>query len=367
MKKILFIATIPSFLNAFMVNNFKILHELGYEIHAATGSVHDYEDKIPPYVKIHYLSIQRSPFSLKNLSAYKELVQLINSNNIDIIDCHTPVGGALGRLVAHKTRKFCIYTAHGFHFCKGASLINWIVYYPIEKWLSRYTNILITINEEDYSLAKRKFHCPKVFKIPGVGVDTKKYTNCNINRDLYRKSLGIQQNDFVILSVGELSDRKNHSTIIKAIAELNDPEIKYLIVGAGSKEEELKNLICDLKLDNNVFLLGFRQDIPELCHCADIYAFPSKREGLGLAAIEGMASGLPLLSSNVHGINDYSINNVTGYKNNPKDFKGFSNNLFKLYNDKKKRRQIGLYNIEISKKYDISIVDNIMIDIYKII
>jgi glycosyltransferase EpsD len=81
-----------------------------------------------------------------------KLKNIIADNDYDIIHCHTPVGGALARIAARNYRKRgtkVIYTAHGFHFFEGSPVKNWILYYPLEKWLSRFTDVLITLNSEE--------------------------------------------------------------------------------------------------------------------------------------------------------------------------------------------------------------------------
>lgn len=303
-KNILFIATIPGFLNAFMHNNFKILNNLGYEIHVATNLNVESKRKFPPYIIKHHIDIRRTPFSIKNYNAYKQLIKLVKENDIDIIDCHTPVGGVLGRLTTHKTKRYCIYTAHGFHFFKGAPIQNWLIFYPIEKWLSKYTDILITINKEDYQRAKSKFHMKQLEYIPGVGIDVEKFQLKDFDRDGYRKQLGYTKDDFVIISVGDLSKRKNHEVVLRAIAKLNNPNIKYMIVGQGNLKEYLINLSKELHIENQFQLLGFRKDIPELLNSSDLFCFPSLQEGLPVALMEALASGMPCIASDIRGNND---------------------------------------------------------------
>lgn len=377
MKKVLIVATVPSMIGQFNMNNISILLNMGYEVHVACDwkdrsvwtneKVQNLKEQLNnlnvTYFQINY---SRSMLNVINhFHSYRQTLELLINNKYEFIHCHTPIASAIARLACRKTKTKCIYTAHGFHFFKGSPLKNWLFFYPIEKYLSKYTDILITINKEDFTLAKSKFYASKVYKVPGVGIDTKKYIECNVDKDSYRKKLGINISDFVIISVGELSERKNHSTIIKAISKLDNPNIKYLIAGIGNKKKDLEDLICKLHLEEKVFLLGFRSDIPELCHCADIYAFPSKREGLGLAAIEGMASGLPLLSSNINGINDYSINGKTGFSYPPEDYIGFSKGIEYFFKNPIRRHEIGNININIAKKYDISNVDRIMLKVYK--
>ncbi|WP_449441964.1 glycosyltransferase [Ureibacillus acetophenoni] len=231
---------------------------------------------------------------------------------------------------------------------------NWLIYYPIEKWLSKYTDVIITINEEDYNIAVKSFKAKKVKYMPGVGLDTTKINQIKINRNTKRNQLGIPNEAFVILSVGELNKNKNHETIIRAIASLDIPDIYYVICGEGPLKEHLINLANDLNIKDRVKLLGFRNDIFEICKTADIFAFPSYREGLGMAALEAMASGLPLITSNIHGINDYSINNKSGFSCSPNNIECFAKNILELKEDNLGRHAMGTNNILAVQKYDIN-------------
>lgn len=375
--KVLILASVASMIDQFNMSNINILLSLGYEVDVACNfkkgstctdeKIEQLKIKLEELgVKYYQIDFTRSVFNFfQDIKSYMQVKHLMKNNNYKFIHCHSPIGGVIGRLSCRATKTKCIYTAHGFHFFKGAPKKDWLIFYPIEKWLSKYTDVLITINNEDYSLAKKKMYCTKVIKVPGVGVDTNKYRNCNIEKDKYRNSLSLSNDDFVIISVGELCKRKNHSVVIKALSILNNNHVKYLIVGKGEEKNNLEQLINDLNLNNQVQLLGFRTDIPELCRCSDLYAFPSKREGLGLAAIEGMASGLPLISSNVNGINDYSINGITGYSCQPDDVDGFSKSIKMLLEHTELRDKFKSNCIEISKIYDIKNVDKIMKKIYK--
>jgi glycosyltransferase involved in cell wall biosynthesis len=211
------------------------------------------------------------------------------------------------------------YTAHGFHFHKGAPLKNWLIYYPLEKWLSKYTDALITINKEDYERAKHKFEARRVEYIPGVGLDIDKFKNVVVNKITKREEIGVNPDSFVVLSVGELNKNKNHEIVIRAIANLNNPNVHYVICGKGPLESYLNNLAIELGIGKNVHLLGFRRDIPEICKVSDIFAFPSLREGLPVSVMEAMAVGMPILGSEIRGNIDLIINDKGGYIFNPKD------------------------------------------------
>ena len=375
-KKILVLASVYGFLESFEINDIKILLSLGYEVHTA-ANLHDTTignnyttkkiDELES-IKKHFFDIHRSPFSLKNIGVFFKLKKLVKKEKFDVIHCHTPIGGVLGRLLGKVCGVKVIYTAHGFHFFKGVSKKNWLCYYPIEHFLSKYTDILITINEEDYNLAKLKFKAKNIFKINGVGLDTKKFYIENFDKKSYREKLGLNGEDFVILSVGELSDRKNHIIGIKVIQELKNeyPEIsfKYLIVGNGVNLEKYQKYIKENNLENNVKLLGRRNDIVELNMMSDLFLFPSKMEGLGIASLEAMAGGLPLLTSNIHGIKDYSIDGETGFSYSPNDINGFKNGIKYFWENKELCKKIGKSNIELVRKFDLKEVEKSMRIIY---
>ena len=265
-----------------------------------------------------------------DVKAYKELKRMIDVNHFDLIHTHTPTASILVRLSARRARKkgtVVMYTCHGFHFHNAAPRKNWIMYYPVEKWMSKYTDYIVTINKEDFSRAKT-FYARQVRYIPGVGVDVNKIKSVKVDKKAYKKRIGIPEDCMMILSVGELIERKNHQVIIKALGKLKRDDIYYVICGRGPLKDKLENLSNSLCV-HTVFL-GFRRDIPELCNTADISAFPSRIEGLGLAGIEAMAAGVPLVSSNVHGILDYVIDGKTGYSCDPDDIDGFAAAIDKL-------------------------------------
>ena len=180
-----------------------------------------------------------------------------------------------------------------------------------------------------------------------------------------RDELGVPHDAFVILSVGELNKNKNHETIIKAIAKLENPNIYYVICGVGPLREYLEGLAQEYHISGNVKFLGYRTDIAEICKASDIFAFPSKREGLGIAALEAMASGLPLVTSNIHGITDYSVNGKTGFTCNPNAVIGFARSLSELAGDPQRSRRIGLNNITTVGRYDIYSVLSKLKDVYE--
>ena len=257
------------------------------------------------------IDFSRSPLNKGNVKAYKQLKKLISENHYDIVHCHTPIAGAITRLACRKYRKDrlkVIYTAHGFHFYKGAPLKNWLIYYPIEKFCSRFTDVLITINREDYEFAKKKMKAKRVEYVPGVGIDVDRFANTVVDRAAKRRELGIPEDAFLLFSVGELNENKNHQIVIRALAELKNPNVHYMIAGKGPLHDYLPDLAKKLGVADQVHLLGYRDDVAELYKTADKYVLPSKREGLNVSLLEAVASGLPCIVSRIRGNVDL-INN----------------------------------------------------------
>lgn len=370
MKKVLFVATVvQKHINVFHLPFLEQFQKDGYKTYvAASNDTRDAEVKIQNCDEYIEIDFKRHPLHPGNIKAYRELKRVIKREQFDIINCHTPVGGLLGRLAARKLRRNgtkVLYTAHGFHFYKGAPLKNWLMYYPAERFCSRFTDTLITINQEDYSLAKRKMKAKRIEYVPGVGINLSRFDNVSIDRGRKRRELGVPENAFLLVSVGEVNKNKNHQVIVRAMAKLNNPNVHYAIAGIGDQEESLKRLAESFGIEKQLHLLGYRKDIPEIDSVADACCFPSLREGLGLGAIEGMACGLPIITSNVHGINDYSEDGVTGYKCSPFDVDGFAEAIKKLSEDTTTSKQIGSYNKELVKKYGVDKILVRMREIYE--
>jgi glycosyltransferase involved in cell wall biosynthesis len=364
--KILFVTTISNTVNAFLIPHIKMLMEHGHQVDVAFNI----DQVVKPDIekigcKVHIIPFQRSPLRKENYLAYKQLKKLISDENYDIVHTHTPVASAIVRLACrHLKNVEVFYTAHGFHFFKGAAIKNWLIYYPIEKWLSKYTDVLITINKEDYQRAKKSFKAGRVEYIPGIGLDTNKFINAKIDKSEKRKELDLPEDAFVVLSVGELNKNKNHEIVIKALAKLNNFKIYYVICGQGPLEQYLIEVANKVGLDNRVKLLGFRSDIAEICKAADIFAFPSSREGLPVSLMEAMAAGLPVVCSNTRGNTDLIEDGKGGYLVEPDDVEGFAYSIKEIANSALLREKMSIENKSTIKKFDISNVLLGMINIY---
>ena len=379
MKKVLLVASIVSFIEWFNKENIEFLNsDMGCEVHVAcnfdymndtdAARTQKYVEEIKKKgIVLHNIAFARSPFNLRNIKAYKTLKAIINKEKFDLIHCHTPTVSMMTRLASKKARKggsTVMYTCHGFHFHNASSKFNWVVYYPIEKYLSRLCDYIVTINKEDYNRAKT-FHCKNVRYIPSVGVKVNQIRDMVIDKAAKRESIGVPADKIMIISAGELIKRKNHEVIIKALAKIGNPDIYYVIAGNGQLKDYLSGLARELGIADRVILLGFRNDVFELYHAADISAFPSKIEGFGLAGAEAMAAGIPLVASNVHGILDYVIDGKTGFTAAPNDVNGFAKAIKKLADNPALRESMKKDCLEAVAPFDISNALKVMWDIYK--
>ena len=297
--KILYVTTIGTTMLFFP----KLIRALQAQGHRVDLACNDTVDPVPDYYqqmdcRIHTISCSRSPLAAGNLTAVKQLRQLVRTQGYDIVHCHTPIAAACTRLACRGLGCKVIYTAHGFHFYRGAPLKNWLLFYPVEKLCAPLTDLLITINREDYALAQKKLKAKKVLYVPGVGVDLEAFTPGD--GSALRQSLNIPAHHRVLLSVGELSHRKNHSLLIRAAAGL--PDVTVVIAGAGALDAQLKALAAELSCD--VRFLGYRTDIADLCRMCDVYVLPSFHEGLPVSLMEAMACGKPICCSHIRGSTD---------------------------------------------------------------
>lgn len=355
-RKVLLVATVVKIhVNVFHIPCLKMFQEQGWETWVCSRNDYDSpQDCVIPYCD-HYIDIpfERNPLKLGNIEAYRMLRQIIEKEQFDLIYCHTPVGAMLARLAGISARKKgtkVIYMAHGFHFYNGAPLLNWMIYYPVEKFLSRFTDGLITINQEDYRRAQ-KFHAGKTILIPGVGIDLDKFQKKEPTRQEIRNKLGIPEGKIILMSVGELTKRKNHMVVVEALAWLKEYDILYVICGDGPLKARLRAKAEELGVRERLKLLGFRKDIAELHKAADIFVFPSLQEGLPVAVMEAMASGLSIVASKIRGNEDLISNNQGGYLINPKDSEQIAKAIEKMIQNPEKREKMEKRNLEIITKY----------------
>lgn len=358
MKKALYVATVDIHIKSFHLPYLKLLHDNGYEVHVATNGNENF-----PFCDVkHQICIERSPFKASNLKAIRQLKRIIENEKFDIVHCHTPMGAVVARLATKNARKNygtrVIYTAHGFHFYKGAPKLNWLLFYPIEKYLAKYTDTLITINKEDFNLAKRKFYkrCKDIQYVPGVGIDIKKF-DVNIQkseRNIIIEKFGLNKNDFILTCVARLDKNKNQGFLIDVMKQINltNKKIHLFLVGPDELNGIYQKKVEDDNVEN-VHFLGRRDDIPTILSISDIIVSASLREGLPVNIIEAFAAGKPVVVLNCRGMNDLIENEQNGFIINNNNSKSFIDCISLLENDKKMYDTICKNNISKASKYSI--------------
>lgn len=340
MKRALVITAVAGFIKGFLMNDIETLKKLGYEVDCAANAngmvmfdpLTFFNQQGYNFYQIDFSSSK--PISKKSFNAYRQVERLLKDRDYDVVHCHTPIAAVIVRHACRKLRKKglkVIYTSHGLAFNGCCSIKDKIIYQTVEYIYAFYTDAIITINNEDYR-SMSKMHCPKVFKINGVGIDIDRYCNVDIEPEKYRESMGVNKDDILILAVGEISRRKNIQVIIKALDIINDRRYRLFICGKTMTGNQTYLQLMELIKNTgvNAEFIGYRHDIPELLHCAQMLVLPSLREGLGLAGVQALAAGLPVIGANVQGIKDYVINEETGYLCNPLNEHEFADCIMKL-------------------------------------
>lgn len=382
MKKALMLASTASMIDQFNMDNIALLQKLGYEVHVACnfleGNTCSEEqiaalqqrltDMAVPYFQT---DITRNVLNIPHvLKAYRQTRALMKAHDYALVHCHSPIGGAVCRLAAIPFRKKgmqVIYTAHGFHFFKGAPLLNWLIYYPIEWCLAHVTDILITINLEDRARAKKRIHAKRIEYTPGIGIDTSKFGRSTADRTEKRRTLGLKEEDFLVLTVAELNQNKNQTLILKALGLLKDrpgfEKLHYVLCGQGDLQGALEAEAEALGIRDHVHFLGFRRDIQDIYKCCDIFAFMSFREGLSVALMEAMSCGLSPVCSPIRGNTDLVEHGVEGLL---AEFEpnAVADAIWELYRNDDRRARLSAAAAEKIRQFDQTSVHTCMEKIY---
>lgn len=371
--KILFVATVRSHIGQFHMPFIRELKARGVEVHAAFKD--NSADKpgldLSAIDKTFEVPFERRPLRPNNIKAYRELKKIIDGNGYDAVHCHTPMGAVITRLAAKSARKKgtkVIYTAHGFHFFKGASIKNWMLFYPVEKYLSKYTDCLITINSEDCELAhKKKFRAGKIYKVHGVGVELDKFKAVDADEKArLRAEYGYDGDTFIMIYPADLSVRKNQPMLFDALQKIaeKNKNVKLLLPGQPIRLEEYKRMISERGIADNVEFLGYRRDINNLVGLSDLSVASSFQEGLPINIIEAMAMGNAIVATDVRGNNDAVEDGVNGYLVPVGDSGLMAEKILELMNDREKLRTFGENGLDMVKDFSTENVNREMLTIY---
>ena len=378
MKKVLYVTTVSRTINAFLVPHINMLLNDGYKVDCAC-SIDKELDKslIKNGVKIFDIPFNRNPLSIANIKAFKELIKIQKENKYHIVHVHTPVASIFGRLLKLRFNNLkTIYTAHGYHFLKGGSKLGWMIYYPIEKFMAKFTDVTININSEDYEITKNKLKPNETYYLKGVGIDLTKYKLLDENQKAKKRlELGLKDDDFVVIMIAELNENKNQIQLIKALEILKNKykNIKALCVGEGDKLNELTKEVKLRGLEDNIMFLGFRTDVNELINISDIGVLLSYREGLPRNIMELMANGKKVIATDIRGNRDLVCNSNVGTLVKVGDYEETAKAIEIYIKEKKSLEEV--YNVTLNKEerviqeikdYDISKICEELRTIYKV-
>lgn len=368
MKKILIVTSSYYFMRTFLIPHIQYLRSKGWEVHVASDN--DGDDVPYAHCKID-IPIRRSPFSLDNIKAIKMLKQHIDTERYNIVHCHTPLGAMVARLAAQEARKKLgtkvIYMTHGLHYYKGAPLKNWILYYPAERYLSRYTDAIITINEEDRASVAQFKHIKKQYKIPGIGYNSAHIEPLGLySRSELRAKHGFSDNDFICIYIARYTNDKNHRFLIRSLSEIHKhiPQCKILLLGDGEEMDVCRELACKLQVDDAIRAVGFQPNITDYLQIADVGVSPSVSEGLGLGLVEEMYAKLPVIATDIRGHRDLITHGVNGLLYHLNDKNSFIEQLLYLYNNPAAREMLGNVARENISQYAVENIIPIMMSIY---
>ena len=380
MKRVLMLASVASMIDQFNMPNIALLQKLGYEVDVvcnfiegntcSDARVAELKQKLQDmHVRCYQIDFARNIKHMgQNMKALWQVEALMKQNTYEFCHCHSPIGGVVARIAGHRTRTKVIYTAHGFHFYQGAPVMNWLVYYPVEKMLSRWTDVLITINHEDYKLAKKKFKMKKLTYVPGIGIDTQREGLSQKEKEEKRKELGIPQDAFLITNAAEFTPNKNQKTVIEAIEQLHNPNIYFVMCGIGEKKAELEQYVKEHGLEEHIRFVGFRNDLHEILQTSDCFVLSSFREGLSVALMEAMAEGLPVVCGRIRGNVDLIKDGKGGILVSPENKEDYEAAFRKLYEMKHKElaafQRLGKINAENVKSFGRSAVERLMENVY---
>jgi glycosyltransferase EpsD len=371
MVKILYVTTISNMVNAFLIPHIKFLIEQGNEVGVAFNPIQEINPELKILgCQIYHVPFQRDPFKRKNILAYKQLKKIVSEEGYQLVHVHSPVASLITRLACRKLSGVkVLYTAHGFHFFRGAPRKNWVIYYTLEKLAARWTDVVITMNEEDYFWAKKLKlrNNNQLYKVHGVGLNLNRFKpKKEEEKSKLREEYMYSKEDFLIIYVGELCYRKHQDLLIKAVskAKKNISNLKLLLVGDGNQRDTYKALVHSLGLEKTVEFLGFRHDIDKLMNLSDLTVSTSRQEGLPVNVMEGMASGLPLIVTNCRGNNDLVKDGVNGFVIGIDDAEACANAIERLYNSQDLRVEFANKNLEIIRAYSLESVIEEMKVIY---
>lgn len=366
-SRIMFVASTDNMIWQFLIPHIKDLQKYGAKVDCFCAKTGFWFDELKEKYNFNMIEIPfcRSPFRWKNLKAYKMLKNYQIKNNYNLVYCQQPVGGMMGRLIGKKFHIPVIYTAHGFFFFKNNNFFKNLIFKTAEKYLSKFTNVLLTMSSEDFQ-AIENWKVKYKYKINGIGFDNSKFDLTPFDKAKFKQEFNISDENLVVVTVAEFIKRKNYPAMIKSFAKLKTriKNVKYIICGTGKLENKMKSLVRRLNIEDAVVFAGYRKDINKILQISNLMLLLSKQEGLTMAIMEAMFYSLPVVTSNVRGNRDLIDDSLGGKLVDYKNIDQVVSSMIEILQDKNLKQKMGEYNHKKVKNYDIDIVRGQLKKIY---
>ena len=314
--RLLYVTTVELTLRAFLLPYADHFRRRGWTVDALARGASTSPSLVGHFDAVHDVEWSRSPWRLDNFTrSLRRVREVVRAGRYDLVHVHTPVAAFLARAALRGLRRTgrgprVVYTAHGFHFYRGAPPARAALFRGAERLAGRWTDGLLVINPEDHAAAlERRIVTDerRVWLVPGVGVDTTTLAAERIDADVVartRAALGIPTQARVLLFAGEFNPGKRQRQAVAALARLGRADVHLVCAGEGPLRQATRELADSLGVGGQVHLPGFRTDVPALMRMADALLLLSEREGLPRSVLEAMALRVPTIGTRVRGIRD---------------------------------------------------------------
>lgn len=287
----------------------RYMHKAGHSVFVVAGTAGWLTDELAAIGIKHMVlpSLVREISPVKDVKTIKFLCSIVGKEQPDLIHCHSSKAGIVGRAVGLFKHVPVVFTAHGWAFTSGVSLPKRIFYAAVEHLMLGITKRVICVSEYDCNLAAKWFW-HRYAKIVTVhnGIADKK---CEIHAGNAAVCLRL-------VSVARFSHQKNNMDLLKAAEQVNSVQANRLqlnMVGDGPLLAECQAYVSAHRLDDMVHFLGSRTDVGNILAQNDVFCLISNYEGLPISIIEAMRAGLPVIASDVGGVNELVQDGVNGY------------------------------------------------------
>jgi len=309
----LYVTTVPITLEVFLAPFAAHFRALGWRVDALANGAPQSTNLDGVFDERLDIGWSRNPLALSNYIGTAPRVRgIVEDGGYDIVHVHTPIAAFVSRFALRRAagahRPVVLYTAHGFHFYEGQGRLPHALYRTAERAAARWTDYLVTINDEDYTAAQAlgTIDPSRVRLIPGIGVDLRLFDPPPSTDTLAstRRGLGVPDGAFMLTMVAELAPVKRHEHLLRALARVKDERVVLVLVGEGPLHAALRRLAERLGVSDRVRWAGYRTDVPAVLAASDAAVLVSEREGLARSVLEAMAAGKPVIGTQTRGIAD---------------------------------------------------------------